>query len=77
MNINMIAEARLDQANIAMTTPPWHHCLVVLAVGTLKSGMTTHHILSRFRGALRMMLSTRSRSSAASEAEDTTARFSL
>ena len=40
-------------------------------------GITTYHILSRFRGALRMMLSTLSRSSAASEAEETTARFSL
>lgn len=45
--------------------------------GARKSGMAIDHILSRFRGALRMMLSTRSNSSAASEAEDTTARFSL
>jgi hypothetical protein len=43
----------------------------------LNPEITTYHILSRFRGALRMMLSTLSRSSAASEAEETTARFSL
>lgn len=35
------------------------------------------HIRSRLRGAARMMLSTRRRSSAASDAEETTALFSL
>jgi len=39
--------------------------------------LALHHIRSRLLGALRMMLSTRSRSSAASEAEETTARLSL